>query len=504
MLGHHNYTNGTYPPHVYLAMQKPLLIEPILTTVNENNVRDYINEYEIIISADIENDSNKLLEWFKERIADYERVFSRPLNLEKPQFGANETREYVTSTLEQYTDKELYMFYEDLLMKDKRHFFRGMQRASFIYNVVSLHIDEKWSVYRKSDCKNDSYMNIITGETRREIDKHDPNDPTISYGVIQYYRCYQVSELERSFRFIDEQFKFLNPDYNPHEQVIDPLTNMPVTEEFPLKAIKDLTIFIELMSPYYLERDFIRRFDSLYSTIQRGLKFKKRSNPIAEVQNSLMMFDNFSEDQKFRAELYLTWLFFYSMYMRFWRGPGTPYPIKNITKGESDDSCLPTTRDENIFIQQGVQNVILKDLDKETVNWLHNLNIINYDNKNKNFTPEKEKLIKLLNEVYYGTQCMGYAADIIFATSYYFINYIFNVDINVLLDKHLERLLEIERKLIPSLIEETNGLPDTYEEDKEYKRNRMNILEERIKYLEGEIVHNYKFTLEGLTKNVHV
>jgi len=41
-------------------------------------------------------------------------------------------------------------------------------------------------------------------------------------------------------------------------------------------------------------------------------------------------YDSFTNNQKEIVHKYIAWLFMYSMWMRFWKGPGFPWPITKV------------------------------------------------------------------------------------------------------------------------------------------------------------------------------
>lgn len=109
--------------------------------------------------------------------------------------------------LKQYTVEELGDYYQ-------------IPYSSMILRIIELSTNINWNLHNKW-CNNDSTMNIISGELHGDMNKDDVDDPTLSYGVIDEYRCYQASELNEIFKQTPGVFPV--PDYV--SGVIDPLTN---------------------------------------------------------------------------------------------------------------------------------------------------------------------------------------------------------------------------------------------------------------------------------------
>lgn len=462
------------------------------------------------------SDDNNKVTWFRKNIKYYEKVLTRPENLDLPNIQFGTRKDEIIAILSQYTDKELLDFHRPnvIYMLTSRH----LDRPLLLGNIADLYLEARWFLLH-SDCKNDDNINVLTMDLRSEIDKNDPSDITLSYGVFNYYHCYQMSELEASFGMDGKIFRFLNPDFNPSNPTIDPIENGLIQKEFSTKAVEHLDTFLR----YYIRTvrpDERRRIALFLNKIKLGLEYRRLFNPIRQVKQSVDQFHNFSVEQQEQIKLFLTWLFLYSMYMRFWIGPGHPYPIRNINILGESESCLPTTRDEHIFIEQGVGNIILNVLNPSVVDWINMLNVINYVIETRSFVPDEHKLIELLNTVQTGQACMGYASDMIFDTSYYFLNNLFGIDVNTAVSDinsscksfeligmncgELPVFLDIEQKLIPSFIQDANELPETTAKDIEYKQNRIKILNDRWKALQQPIKPQPEFNIENISYNVHI
>lgn len=81
------------------------------------------------------------------------------------------------------------------------------------------------------------WKNLEEFERHGDMNKDDPNDTTVSYGVQKNYRCYQLGELVVMFDQYPDEFRV--PDAKPTPG-IDPTTRLGYTNEFTLDSIREL------------------------------------------------------------------------------------------------------------------------------------------------------------------------------------------------------------------------------------------------------------------------
>jgi hypothetical protein len=307
-----NHVDGTYivqGPYIYLSTVKPSPIENIIIDlINTKNHNETINKFGLVQPSNFNSLSNdEKIDYLQGELSLYHEVIDRPKTVKTPPNLNGKSRDDIVHILLKYTNKELISYYEP------RHGWNT--RAELISTICSdvLGINT-WSIHSKSYCTNDESMNIITGELHSDTSKYDDNDPTLSYGTHKNYRCYQVSELEACFREYDTVFMFAVPDWLPTSEF---------PRQFPLESIKQLKTLLEK-----------ERFNSgnLLNKINEGLEFMNSAQMrIRSLRNE---FDKFTFEQKEIVELYLSWMFTYSMWMRFWKGPGYNWPLikVNVTR----------------------------------------------------------------------------------------------------------------------------------------------------------------------------
>jgi hypothetical protein len=197
-------------------------------------------------------------------------------------------------------------------------------------------------------------MNIMEGELHGAMNKDDPQDPTLSYGVQKNYRCYQINELEAAFNDHDGAFRFRVPDWNapgPNKPTtIDPITGNPLVSDFSLESIQQLQLFLQ-NAPYNVE--------GLIQKIRQGLQ---AFNDIRRrVMTIRAQYNEMNTQQQYNVRLYLTWMFIYGMWMRFWKGEGHAWPTQ-FNKTDENLRCTTQDRDKHATIQRGSAKLLSRHL----------------------------------------------------------------------------------------------------------------------------------------------
>lgn len=459
-----NHTAGSYStlgPYTYLSLQPASPIEEI--TMNLTN--------ELPLSPDFTQDYNYIIEklgigpingidemsvddkitFLQRELSSYHNVFTRQEGMERPfdfrriadpnNMMLGQTRSQMVEVLSYYTNKELIDAYEPRDIWSSR---------SELFRIICDDVlgAPRWSIRSTLHCNNDDTMNIITCDTHGKCDKQDIDDPTLSYGVQKNYRCFQASELEASFRDYDGIFMFRVPDWSP--TAIDPITQMPLMREFPIDAIKSLHRLLKK------ERNNYNVLE-LEAKVKQGLELMKSAS--MQTKNLRHQFDNFTFEQKQIAELYLAWMFTYSMWMRFWMGPGNPWPLvkpngRRRTDRNGDRRSSPEERDEHIFIQEGVRTSIIEMYENDPVlkEWIESLPTIYYDFDTKEASCATHMIKGILDQIALGSYCMGFGSDTILKTSYYYITALLNYPqgrpFDDFITQILPRLLDLEYTIV--------------------------------------------------------
>jgi hypothetical protein len=486
IIDHENGTYNIHGPYKYLSSQPPSLIEGIISNVINENFDELIERLGIGPINNLDNmTEDEKIAYIQGDLVSYSNVFTRDPNTEPPPDLLGFNPEQIYPTLLKYTNQELIEAYEP----------RGRWNSRIeLIRLICKDATEgpKWSIHSVLNCNNDDTMNIMTGETHGDSNKHDLDDPTLSYGIQKNYRCYQASELEASFRDYDGIFMFRVPDWT--RNAIDPITRNPLIREFPIESIKQLKSLLEKYN--------IPGVRGLMDKIQHGLDLLKSAN--MQTRNLKQRLSGFTFEQKQIIDLYLSWMFTYSMWMRFWKGPGHPWPLTKVNvRRESERNqahrSSPQERDEYIFIQEGVRTTIIEmyEKDPQLKDWIESLPTIYYDFDTGEASCATHNIKGVLDQIALGEYCMGFGSDTILKTAYYYITHVLDHTQGHSFDEFIERmiprLLDLEYTSITNQLNsvQTPGI-------------RLQVLNSRLRLLSQPIPKQPPFNPSSYQNNVHI
>lgn len=486
IIDHDNGTYSFYGPYTYLSMQPQSLIETIITNIGDEDYNDLIQRLGIGPITNFDNMSNDdIITYLQGELSLYQNVFSREDGFQTPPPIINLAKSDIMNIMSHYTNVELITAYEP----------RGKwnSRADLLRLICSDVLDgPRWSIHSVLNCNNDDTMNVITMESHGDVNKSDIEDPTLSYGIHKNYRCFQVSELEAAFDDYDGIFLFRVPDWN--FESIDSITRAALPREFPLDSIKQLKILLEHERHNY-------NVESLINKIQTGIDFMKST----AIQTYYLkhQFEGFSFEQKQTAELYLAWMFTYSMWMRFWKGPGNPWPLTKVNVTHESvrnraQRSSPQERDEHIFIQDGVRTAIIEMYERDTAlkQWIEALPTIYYDFETQESSCATHNIKSILDEIALGNYCMGFGSDTILKTSYYYITTLLEYPEGKQFDEFIENMFPRIQDLEYTVV--TNQLNTVH------SGSRYDILNSRLNILNQPIPKQQSFNTNTYQNNIHV
>lgn len=495
---HHNkiidHTEGTYArygPYTYLSMTEASAIENIIANVH-NECKSFTNSYNILIerlgigpvrNSDTMTEDEKIIH-LQGELSLYNKVFTRDPQIGAPPNLNGLNRNEIMDILVQYMNTELIQAYEPRGLWDSR-----TELLELICNDVMG--GSRWSIHSVLHCNNDDTININTVDRHGDMDKRNRQDPTLSYGVHKNYRCYQAEELADSFTEYDGVFLFRVPDWSPN--AIDATTNTALIREFPLESIKQLKTLLEKERSAY-------NVSGLLEKIEMGLAFMKSA--AMKTRHLKQQFDQFTFEQKRTVELYLAWMFTYAMWMRFWKGPGTPWPMVkvNVTR-ESErlraQRSSPQERDENIFIQGSVHTAIIEMYEKDPMlkEWIESLSTIYYDFETREASCATHTIKSIIDQIALGDYCMGFGSDTILKTSYYYITALlgYATTFDEFIQRMLPELQDIEYTAVSNQIA-TITTPGA----------RLQMLNQRLRVLQQPIPRQPRFNASMYQNNTHV
>lgn len=373
-------------PYEYLAVQAPSPVEPFFNAYDGTNLDLLAPAMGMVIPPGVFADSYFLL-----NLQSYQPIFSRPQGMLPP---PPLTATTPPSTLQRYTDMELLNAYEPTFTtwKNRSELFTKLIQeggAGSIWRITARH------------CSNDDRINIMTGGPR---EKADPEDPVLSYGVPGNYRCYNLSELDGVWREYDDGFRFAVPDYIKGDPMRD----------FPVQSIRQLVTLLEGVvqsQPVFMP---------MLAAARAGLV--QMSNAAARIQTLRREYLALPGPEQQQVNQFLAWLFQMGMWMRFWKGPGHPYPHVWKEHGGGNDRCDLAARDANVArmfnLRQDVYERI-RQVNPALLTWIQTLPRIRYDFRSGEVALGQETIDYVLNKAFEGRFCLADASDRVLQTAYY-------------------------------------------------------------------------------------
>lgn len=327
----------SYPYYVRIALQTPSPIELLYISVNETNVDYYLYKYGIIIPSVQLPDRVKL---FRDNIIEYSDVFNRDSNVKllSPLELFNNSHDNNRTILQKFTNIELYNKYHEVFQLTE-----SSNRNDLIHDITFKVNSISWKVNRKTKCGNN-----VNG------------DDIVSFGTNSYYICYNFSDLENSFHRQGDDYIFTNP------YALETSKLGVIGEEFTLKEIiklRDLMINI-------------KRTDTLlFDFIYNGILYKTGTRTVYQViEDQIKEYETLDVYSKEQITQFLVWLFFYSMYMLSWRGPGNPYPTYRIYNNKN----IPLPLEEPIMTHQKMCDILMSSYTDDAINFINNIIEVDY------------------------------------------------------------------------------------------------------------------------------
>lgn len=488
LIDHINGTYSTKGPVLLLASQNPSYMEILLNNVPNEDLQSLISRMGLKIR-------DYSIEQIQDDLSMYYNVFTRPTNLGMPPALYTGQAPLLDEILSYYTNEELVTAYEP-----RDHWIsREYLLQTIKQDLLGL---PRWSLHSVGYCNNDDTINILSAEAHGAVNKLDGEDPTLSYGIHKNYRCYQASELVASFREYDGVFSFRIPDWT--EGARDPSTNELLPQEFSVDSIKNLVNIItaplnNLERSVNIMDSNIEVLKELSTVIRTGLNsMGELSIMLAGLKNR---YNNFSGEQKQIVNLYLSWLFTYAMWMRFWKGPGYEWPMRKINVNNPLSRSTwartsPTERDEHIFIQHSIRTRLMDTYEPDPLlkAFIDDLPTIYYEFETEEARlanyPLKETIDKIVN----GTHCMGFGSDTILKTSYYYITHLLNQkSFDTYMNSMFPTIFQLEHDCIQTQI--TQAQPNT---------TRHTILQNRLQALQQPLPQQPIFVPADYENNMHI
>lgn len=366
---------------ILIAKRDPLPMESIIFAVGLVPHSEIEAALGMVVPPNREKES-----YIQQNIADYRRVYTRPVGIEPPTpevlrgKSPRETIEY----LHQFTDEELFRHIGAYIV------YRN--RRDLVEGLTALCKEEQFFIPTVRRCRN--------AQTLLFSDTSDPDLFIIAYGTIQNYVGYEIDELMTSFHYEgndpnDREFFFYRPD--------------DIKQTFGLRDIKDLL-------------NLLHHFpgtDKLVKHIEMGLE---EINSKSDYNRSVIR--DFNQVSPYELELvkaFFHQLFIAGMYMRRWRGPGHPYPIREVETHRSEMPDLEVTQ-ALVKCDQ-----ILESLSPPVRSKIYNLKVVQC--LGTQIHRLGEKLESVYNRIKNDQLCIRFGSSILIWTSYHYIYLLFREQI---------------------------------------------------------------------------
>jgi hypothetical protein len=366
------------PPYITVARNPASRMEPVYAATNAQNINQLAERFQLLFPVNTVNVYRRiyyflgfgpLYEDFLFRTVGFVGRYPPPPPLFDPLDPNTFDEDVANITIRGYSDRELMDGYEPFELDD------FADRAELLDEIIKQAREGArggavWTM-RHHHCNNDDLEDPIELIPRREVDKNNPQNPSLSYGVQRNYRCYLMDELMANFnQDADGIFHFYLPDWQI--DIINPLTGQPLEREFPLPAIRTLRLLLEALA---LENPV---FQPLQARVIEGLNANNQAGITMRQLRAFYRTLSLADQQSVNE--YFTLLFFIGMYLRHWNGPGHPYVYR--IAGDDAIRCDDASRDGNFLLYAELRHVLLARLDRANqplAAWFRALPTINYD-----------------------------------------------------------------------------------------------------------------------------
>jgi hypothetical protein len=393
-----------YSPYRHVALQNPSIMEPYVLNYNAENLDNIVMGLGMNIPPNIINRE----EYYFDNLRYYEKILTRDSSKLMPVPDLTHvTANRIPTMLETYTDQELILGYELGIPETGLKYNGRMDLIKKISDDRSRTMNKWW--FRDRNCENEDRYNIMELDRR----ENNPENPIISYGTYARYRCWNMDELVATWSPDDEgNISFSVPDWvrgDPYKT-------------FPVESIKQLKEAITYRHKY------LPQFQNFINIINNGLQ--AMYNAAIRLKTYKNFFDQLSQEQKDLIKEYLSWMFITSMYMRFWKGPGYPYPTVWIEGGRNINRCNTNVRSINITSQYALRKNLLTRLPEDLKKWLLSFPRVEYNFKEGTAGVGMESINYIVEKAEKGQFCLAEASDHLMFTSYYLFQMLFGVDVN--------------------------------------------------------------------------
>jgi hypothetical protein len=456
-----DYINRLESVFKYRSLPYFNIISPFIVNLTKMTPDEIIasNNNFMIFPSNIITEEQKL-NYYLNNINNYINYFKR-------------TTKEITTIFSDKSDNELNLLYpfKGLLWVDRSDLIRKIKllikREHPFWMMIN--VEEK--------CVN-PVENDILGDVRIS---DDVDNPIITYGLFNKYRCYNLNTLYETWNPLELTFKDDTPIVNiTNININNPLYTGPTKtgyeDTMDVFPIEDIEYLNELLKLYHNPK-----FDNMISLTSWYLKTTTYQYNQYNVQANAIY-----RDIKLDMENFILSVFLMSMYARFWTGfyKVTDWPYELDEYANND---MKANRDKNVGESYYIIESMLNKNNK-LKNYVENMDIVKISwNNIKNHINTADKWYLIYKDSIKGNMCLADLSDRFSRHAYYFVINIFkwtNDDFNIRLKKYMTELA-ISNNLNT---ENINKLPDFIPEnmiltthiDPGHRPTQVNITKKRI------------------------
>lgn len=329
--------------------------------------------------------------------------------------------------------------YSDEKVKEFTKLGKFDDRDDFLKMVTDAFMDNRWVASVSRKCVNGYLPHYIMREERdvvlEEAKREGSTSAFLVYGPknkIYSGKCYQVDELMASFDDYPTGFEFRNPDWDPEIKRVDMYTGAGVSKFMNTKQVTSLLKYLRRIEAKHAGRPLppppITQMVELKEKMEDGLNTDRR---LIAALSTLQKQTEWGARWYFASIKFFSWLFLFSMWVRFWKGPGHPYPA--TWNEQNPDTCLYKQRDENVEIELKVYDLLMKYMEEEAQmsQLIKNLPYIYHSwftGESKVPLPSVAREItgaytigEVMDKIKAGNFCMAQATDILSGTAFVYL-----------------------------------------------------------------------------------
>lgn len=282
-------------------------------------------------------------------------------------------------------------------------YFNYDSRANLLENALNLFTNNGFFVPLHRNCRNDETLDLEN--------TNDPNVFIIAYGTVTEYTCYELSDYIGSISSSEE---LPHPEANNRNSIH--YQKLFSFEEVQ-KLLKLANSFANKIPPTE-----IIELENLVTSIAATII--ERDNYSSEIYD---IYKNFDGTEKTAFEEAIMKIFETGMYMRQWRGPGHPYPLKTnqtLAIGNNANDRLETPQTEigiNVTISYNALRDILQSTTGRVRNLFNGLNIMGIHRHTREYYKRGGTFGEILSQVINGTYCIRMASIRFAVSGYYYM-----------------------------------------------------------------------------------